>query len=286
MAQEIVFKKLLNFLEEDMPFWDITTDALIHEDVLVKAQVMAKQECVVACIDDIARFLERSGLHVKQLVRDGDKVERDTTLLEITGPARVILNFERLILNILMHCSGIATEVRQLVELVEKVNGKVRVAATRKTLPGLRYFEKKAVAMGYGDTHRFSLSDAILIKDNHVKIIGDIGEAVKIARGKVSFIHKVEVEVSTVEDAIRAAESGADIIMLDNMNPDDVAKVIEELRRRGLRERVLIEVSGGITPQNILDYAKLDVDIISCGYITMSSRAIDMSLKIVEVIRK
>jgi nicotinate-nucleotide pyrophosphorylase (carboxylating) len=213
-------------------------------------------------------------------------LKRGTAVLEVTGSARVVLGVERTLLNILMHCSGIATEVRKLVELVRRVNSRVRVAATRKTLPGLRYFEKKAVAIGGGDTHRLSLSDAILIKDNHIKIVGSVEEAVKIAKASASFVHKVEVEVSTPEDAVKAAESGADIIMLDNMKPSEVARVVEELRKRGLRERVLLEVSGGITPDNILEYAKLDVDVISCGYITISSRAVDMSLDVVEVIRK
>ncbi len=286
MVQEVVFRKLLSFLEEDIPFRDVTTDVLIPENVVVRAHVIAKQSCVIACIDDIVYFLERLGLHAKEFVRDGAEVEKGTVLLEVVGPARVVLGVERLILNMLMHCSGIATEVRKLVKLVEKVNNKVRVAATRKTLPGLRYFEKKAVLAGGGDTHRYSLSDAILIKDNHVKIVGSVREALEIIKNKASFVHKVEVETSTVEEAIKAADIGVDIIMLDNMKPEEVAKVLEELRRRGLREKVLIEVSGGITPENILEYAKLDVDVISCGYITMSSKAIDMSLEVVEVIKK
>jgi len=286
MAEEVVFRKLLRFLEEDMPFWDITTDLLIPDDTMVRARIIAKQACVVACVEDISYFLKRMGLEVRQFAKDGDNVEKGAALLEIVGPARIILGVERLILNILMHCSGIATEVRRLVELVRGVNGKVRVAATRKTLPGLRYFEKKAVLIGGGDSHRFSLSDAVLIKDNHIRIIGDIAKAVKLAKEKASFAHKIEIEASTVDEAIKAAESGADIVMLDNMRPDEVAKVIEELKNRGLRERVLIEVSGGITPQNILDYARLDVDIISCGYITMSSKAVDMSLEVVEVTKR
>jgi len=286
MAEEVVFRKLLRFLEEDMPFWDITTDLLIPDDTMVRARIIAKQACVAACVEDISYFLKRMGLEVRQFAKDGDNVEKGAALLEIVGPARIILGVERLILNILMHCSGIATEVRRLVELVRGVNGKVRVAATRKTLPGLRYFEKKAVLIGGGDSHRFSLSDAVLIKDNHIRIIGDIAKAVKLAKEKASFAHKIEIEASTVDEAIKAAESGADIVMLDNMRPDEVAKVIEELKNRGLRERVLIEVSGGITPHNILDYARLDVDIISCGYITMSSKAVDMSLEVVEVAKR
>jgi nicotinate-nucleotide pyrophosphorylase (carboxylating) len=286
MVEEITFRKLLEFLEEDTPFWDITTDTIIPKNTVIRAQVIARQSGVVACIEDVTYFLKRLGLEVKELARDGDIVNKDTPVLEIVGDARTVLAIERTILNILMHCSGVATEVRKLVDIVKRVNPRVRVAATRKTLPGLRYFEKKAVAIGGGDTHRLSLSDAILIKDNHLRVVESVEEVVKLAKERASFTHRVEVEVSTVEDAIKAAEAGADIVMLDNMPPQEVAKVVEELRKRGLRDRVVIEVSGGVTANNIVEYAKLDVDVISCGYITLSARALDMSLEVVEVIRR
>jgi nicotinate-nucleotide pyrophosphorylase (carboxylating) len=286
MVEEIIFRKFLEFLEEDIPFWDTTTDAVIPKNIAVRAQVIAKQSGVVACVEDVTYFLKRLGLEVKELAKDGDIVNRGTQVLEIVGDARTVLVVERTILNILMHCSGVATEVRKLVNIVKRVNPGVRVAATRKTLPGLRYFEKKAVAVGGGDAHRLSLSDAILIKDNHVRIVRSVEEAVKLAKERASFAHKVEVEVSTIEDAIKAAEAGADIVMLDNMPPQEVAKVVEELRKRGLRDRIVMEVSGGITAENIAEYAKLDIDVISCGYITLSARALDMSLEIVEVIRR
>ncbi len=286
MVEEVIYNKLLEFIEEDMPFGDLTTNILIPESTTVKARIVAKQKGIVACIEEVVYFMRKLGLEVDPRVRDGEEVDRGKTVIEVVGPARTILSIERVVLNLLMHCSGIATEVRKLVELVRRVNNRVKIAATRKTLPGLRYFEKKAVQVGGGDAHRYSLSDAVLIKDNHISIIGNLEEAIKTARSKTSFIHKIEVEVSTVEDAIKAVEYGVDVVMLDNMKPEEVARVIEELRKRGLRDRVLIEVSGGITPDNILEYAKLDVDVISCGYITMSSRHIDMSLDIVEVVKK
>jgi nicotinate-nucleotide pyrophosphorylase (carboxylating) len=286
MVEEVAFKRFLEFLEEDIPFWDTTSAAVVPEDAVVRAHVVAKQRGVVACVEDAAYLLKRLSLEVKELVRDGGTVDRGTPVLEITGNARTMLAVERTILNILMHCSGVATEVRRLVDIVRRVNPRVRVAATRKTLPGLRYFEKKAVAVGGGDTHRLSLSDAILIKDNHAGIVGSVEEAVRLAKARASFAHKVEVEVSTVEDAVKAAEAGADIVMLDNMSPQEVAKVVGELRRRGLRDRVIVEVSGGITAENIGEYAKLNVDVISCGYITLSARALDMSLEVVEVIKR
>lgn len=283
---EIVFRRFLDFIYEDNPFWDLTTEALMSDNINVKAAIVAKEDGLVACVEDVASILRRLGLSVKIVVGDGGYVKKGDIVMEITGNARTVLSIERTMLNLLMHCSGIATTVRRLVNRVREVNSRVRIAATRKTLPGLRYFEKKAVLIGGGDTHRLSLSDAILIKDNHVKIVGDVAKAVRIAREKKSFIHKIEVEVTNASDAIAAAEAGADIIMFDNMTLEEIQRAIEELRKRGLRDRVLIEVSGGITEDNIIDYAKLDVDIISCGWITLSSKALDMSLEIIEVLEK
>jgi len=199
-------------------------------------------------------------------------------VMELSGSARAILSAERTVLNIMMRMSGIATETSKLVEATKKVNSKIRIACTRKTTPGFRYFEKKAVALGGGDTHRFRLDDMILIKDNHLSIIGGVREAVKQARLKTSFSKKIEVEVENPEQALEAALAGADIIMFDNMPPEEAKKTLELLEERGLREKVLIELSGGITPENIEKYSALNVDIISMGYITHSARALDLSL--------
>ena len=147
----------------------------------------------------------------------------------------------------------------------------------------MRYLVKKAVACCGGDTHRLSLSDAILIKDNHLKIVGDVEKAIRLIKERASFIHKVEIEVTDVDEAIKAAKAGADIIMLDNMSVNEVRKVIEKLKELGLRDKVVIEVSGGITPKNVAEYAKLDVDVISMSYITMNPERVDLSLEVVEV---
>jgi len=159
----------------------------------------------------------------------------------------------------------------------------VRVSATRKTAPGLRYFDKRAVAIGGGDTHRFRLDDAILIKDNHISIVGGVDEAIRRARSAISFSKKLEVEVKTVREALEAAKAGADIIMLDNMSVGEVEEAIRSLRDEGLRDRVLIEVSGGIDEGNILEYARLKPDVISLGFLTHSVRAVDMSLEVKRV---
>ncbi len=284
MTMSTLYEKFLKWINEDCPFGDITTEALIPEDTWVKAVVLAKSYAITACVEDVINVLKRLGIEVLNYVKSGTEVRPGDIVMELKGRARSILTIERTLLNLLIHLFGIATTTRKIVEMVRKVNPKVRIAATRKTIPGIGYLAKKAVMYGGGDTHRFSLSDAVIIKDNHLKIIGDVERAVKAVKSRISFIHKVEVEVSNVEDAIKAAKAGADIIMLDNMKVEDVKKVLEELKRLGLRERVIVEVSGGITPNNILDYARLDIDVISLSAITINPERVDLSLEIIEVL--
>jgi len=177
--------------------------------------------------------------------------------------------------------SGVATATAELVSIVTKSNkNKVRIACTRKTLPGLRYFEKRAVELGGGDTHRLRLDDAVLIKDNHLGFTDSIAGAVKTAKAKVSFTKKIEVEVTSPDQVIEAARAGADIVLLDNMSRQDVANSVASLEGKGLREKVMIEASGGITKENLASYAKTGVDVISVGAITHSAKAIDMSMEI------
>src|SRR5207249_106448 len=158
--------------------------------------------------------------------------------------------------------------------------GKVRVACTRKTLPGLRHFEKRAVELGGGDTHRLRLDDAVLIKDNHLVLAGSIRETVRKAKTRVSFTKKIEVEATTPDQAVEAAEAGADIVLLDNMTLQEIQRSLSLLEAKSLRERVLVEASGGITRENIAIYAKTGVDVVSVGAITHSARAIDMSMEV------
>nr|MDO8076489.1 carboxylating nicotinate-nucleotide diphosphorylase [Candidatus Freyarchaeota archaeon] len=271
-------ERLLEFLKEDLGFEDITTNALVPEKTTARARIICKGEGVIAGVQEACVIFRLLNIEFKPLVRDGDRVRKGQTVMELSGSARAILSAERTVLNIMMKMSGIATETSKLVEATKKVNPKIRIACTRKTTPGFRYFEKKAVALGGGDTHRFRLDDMILIKDNHLSIVGGVREAVKQARLKTSFSKKIEVEVENAEQALEAALAGADIIMFDNMPPEEAKKTLELLEERGLREKVLIELSGGITPENIKKYSALNVDIISMGYITHSARALDLSL--------
>jgi len=217
---------------------------------------------------------------VEFLKKDGSRVPPGTPIMSIDGPAQSILSGERTALNLLMRMSGIASATKRLVEKISDIHSNVRIACTRKTAPGLRFFDKKAVEIGGGDTHRLRLDDAILIKTNHLRLVGSIKSAVREAKAKGSFTKKIEVEVETRRQAIDAAEAGVDIIMLDNLEPKEIRETLRELEKRKLRKRVLIEASGGITEDNIMDYATTGVDVISIGALTHSIHAINLNLLI------
>jgi len=274
--------KIHKFLEEDVGQGDITT-ALIPSDTIVEAEVIAKEDGVIAGIEETVAFLQSQDLQAKPLLSDGESVKKNAVIIRILGNARTLLSIERTLINLLSRMSGIATKTHRLIEKTRNTGYKTRIACTRKVAPGLLYFDKKAVMVGGGDTHRLHLDDMVLIKDNHIAVIGDIMEAVKRARDEVSFSKKIEIEVSSVHQALDAAKAGADIILLDNFSAYKVKEAITLLKKKGLRENVLIEASGGINEQNILEYAATGVDIVSLGEITDSVKAFDMSLEVTKV---
>jgi len=265
---DYIKEKLIKLLEEDIGFEDITSKIL--PDVDAKGYIVAKENCYVSCLEYGKFLFECQNCKVNLLKKDGDFVKKGEKILEMSGNIRNILSTERTVLNVLSRAFGITTMTKKC---AEKVNA--RVAATRKTL--LRYLDKKAVEIGGGDTHRYRLDDMILIKDNHISVIG-LEECIKRAK-KLSFSKKIEIEVTKKEDAIKAAEMGADIIMLDNMSPEKIEDTIQTLKSKKLRDKVLIEASGGINLDNIEKYDQ--VDIISLGFLTHSVTSIDISLEIV-----
>jgi nicotinate-nucleotide pyrophosphorylase (carboxylating) len=273
-------KDLTRMLNQDMGFEDITTRALIERDLEVKARITAKQEGVVAGAELLSALLREFGIITSNVKDDGVKLKAGDTVLEMEGEARAILTLERTILNLIMRMSGIATLTSQMVEKAREGNPDIIVAATRKTTPGLQFWEKEAVRVGGGDTHRYRLDDAVLIKDNHLTLVGDVKLAIRRAREYASFTKKIEVEVENTEDALRAAQAGADIIMLDNMQIDEIERALDALEEKDLRGNVLIEISGGVTPDNIAEYAETGADIISSGHLTHSVGVLDMSLEI------
>jgi len=285
LPRKIIEKKLYEFLKEDLGQGDITTGILIPDNIDVKAEIIAKESGIIAGVEEAEILLESLGIKVKAKIKDGQKISRGKTILTLEGHAKTILAAERTLLNLISRMSGIATQTNKLIKKVRAAGYKTKIACTRKTAPGLEYFDKKAVWLGGGDPHRLHLDDMILIKDNHLTVIGNIKEAIKTAKKKTLFSKKIEVEVSSVNEAVEAARAGADIIMLDNFTPKDVKKTVEKLRKERLRGKVLIEASGKINEENILEFAAAGVDIISLGSLTHSVKALDVSLEIIETKR-
>jgi nicotinate-nucleotide pyrophosphorylase (carboxylating) len=284
LPKAILRDHLKAFLEEDVGLGDVTTSLIVPSDTKIRAQILVKESAVIAGLSEMnVLFNDVIGARFKCLVNDGDEVSSNTIIAEVEGDGRSILMAERTALNLLSRMCGIATATRKLVKRIKDAGLNVYVAGTRKTAPGLRYFDKKAVIIGGGDPHRFKLDDQILIKDNHIVVAGGVKEALRRAHSSASFSKKIEIEVKTSDEAIEAAKSGADIIMLDNMSIEEIDKIINALKRLNLREKVLIEVSGRINEGNILEYARLRPDIISVGEITHSVKSIDISLEVIGV---
>jgi nicotinate-nucleotide pyrophosphorylase (carboxylating) len=281
LNRSVVEDMIRSFLAEDLGYGDITTNVLLDSKLRGKGEVVCRENAVIAGIEEALVLLELAGCNGVAKAQDGDRVRAGSVILTARGPARGLLGVERSLLNLLSHMSGVATSTADLVTISNKESrGKVRIACTRKTLPGLRYFEKKAVELGGGDTHRLRLDDAVLIKDNHLKLAGSIIDSVRKAKKKTSFTKKIEVEATTPDQALEAAHAGADIVLLDNMTPKEVERSVSLLRAKGLRDRIIVEASGGIREENLASYAKTGVDVISVGGITNSAPAIDMSLEI------
>lgn len=267
-------EKIRDWLLEDMNNGDITTDALIDKDSVSRGEFVAKEDGVIAGLEVAGRvfLLLDDEIEFQPFVSDGDSVKKRNVLAAVTGRTRSILQGERLALNILQRLSGIATETARYVERIEGLPS--RLVDTRKTTPGMRVLEKYAVRVGGGYNHRFNLSDAVLIKDNHITACGGITNAVEKARKRVPHTSRIEVEVETLEQLAEAIAAGADIIMLDNM---DIETMKEAVKRNA--GRAILEASGSVRLNNVREIAETGVDIISVGALTHSVKSLDISLK-------
>jgi nicotinate-nucleotide pyrophosphorylase (carboxylating) len=263
------------FLKEDLgEEGDITSEALFTNEKAY-GKIIAKEDCVVAGLEEARLVFEKTGAEIGLEVEDGTSIERGKVVATITGPARSILKGERLALNIIGRMSGIASETKKLLEKCRKINPSVTIASTRKTTPGFRKYEKKAVVIGGGELHRIGLYDAVIIKDNHLKLI-DLKKAIEKVKEKVD--NKIiEVEVENEEDAILAAKLKVDAIMLDNIDPLSGERIARKIKE--INPFILVEVSGGITSENIEKYASF-ADRISIGYLTHSIKSKDFSLEL------
>ncbi len=272
---------------DDVGAGDITTEAILANNKPSRAVLKAEGSGVIGGIEEITWFLRKHNLEVKVFTEDGKGVLKGEPILEVYGGQKDILSTERIGLNVLQRMSGIATETRRLIDLLKGYN--TRIAATRKT--PLRYLDKKAVFLGGGLTHRFGLWDSILIKDNHLEALKSEGvndyieEAIAKASKFASKVGFLEIETTTREEAITAAKKFKSlrlkkpcVVMLDNMCPVEIGEVIETLRECDLYDSVLLEASGAINPENITEYAKTGIDVVSLGYLTHSAKVLDMSL--------
>lgn len=276
MLNQIYIDNIINTaLCEDINYIDMTTDNLIDDNHQSTAYFIAKDSGVLCGIDIAVRVFELAGGNVETeiLLKDGTEVKKGDIIANLKGSTKTLLKGERTALNLLQHMSGIATATNKCVKLAEGTNAKI--TDTRKTLPGLRALQKYAVTVGGGRNHRFNLSDGAMLKDNHIDAYGSITGAVSVLREKAGHMLKVEVEVRTFEELQEALDCGCEIIMLDNMSPEDMKKAVEITAGRAK-----LEASGNITLDNLRETALTGVDIISLGALTHSVKCFDISMRI------
>ncbi len=277
--QNNIDQLILMALKEDIPHEDITTNSIIKSFRKAKAQLICKQDGIIAGLLIFKRvfILFDETIELKFFYQDGDNVKKGEVIAHIEGNIKSILSAERTALNYLQRMSGIATHTKKITDLLAGSN--IRLLDTRKTTPNNRIFEKYAVKVGGGYNHRFSLSDGIMLKDNHIAAAGGIKQAVNMAREYAPFVCKIEVEVENFDMINEALKANVDIIMLDNMSLEDIKKAVKIIDKRAL-----IECSGNITIEKINALKNIEIDYISSGALTHSSPILDFSLKNVEII--
>ena len=276
MMQFYIDDIIKSALLEDINYIDMAADNLLPDDHISKARFLAKADGVLCGIDVALRVFELlGGFRSEKFKNDGDLIKKGDIIAEIEGPTKLLLKGERTSLNLIQHMSGIATQTFEAVELIKGTNA--AVTDTRKTLPGLRALQKYAVTCGGGKNHRFNLSDAAMLKDNHIDACGSITKAVSVLRGKIGHTVKIEVETRNLDEVAEALATGCEIIMLDNMDCETMRKAVEMTNGKAL-----LEASGNITAETIRRVAETGVDIISIGALTHSVKAFDISLKVVK----
>lgn len=287
IEKKLLMKKLEKFLEEDIRYGDITSKILKNSKVT--AQILYKSNGLICGIQEAKLLCGMGNIKVLKAVSDGEELKKGTEVMRLSGYLHDILTIERTLLNIMMRMSSIASTTYKFTTRIKETNSSAKIAATRKTTPGFRIFEKRAVQIGgkgYSDTHRWSLDDMVLLKDTHLAAYKhNISEMIEEAKKTTSFSKKIEVEVETSEDALIAAQSKADIIMLDNMKPAKIKTTIASIKEALGEEKLpIFEASGNITLKNVAEYAKSGVNIISTSQITFHPQErIDISLEIITI---
>ena len=273
-------ESLVRFLREDIGQGDLTSEYVVDKELKSSSFIICKSElAVVAGLEEAQIIFDMCKCDSKVLVKDGDVVKNGCKVMTIKGRTRSILKAERTALNLIMRMSGIATDTKKFVDIVRTISKDIRVTGTRKTAPGLRFFDKKSIELGGGYAHRNTLDEMILIKDNHLAVTNSIREAISMVRQMVGKNIMIECEVSDTKSAVEAIKSGADIIMLDNFSPQQAQETISYLKKSGLRKKILVEISGGVNLSNIKEYAYALPDMISIGSLTHSSKSVDFSME-------
>ena len=280
MLKENLEEDIKHWLNEDIPYWDISLPLIPGKKSSSEAEIIAKQDGIIAGLFIIEFMLKKQEIIILEIIKDGAKVKKGEVVVKIKGETKKILLLERVMLNILGHLSGIATLTNKYVMRVNEVNKKAIIAATRKTTPGLRKYQKYAVKIGGGDTHRLDLSSMAMIKENHIVMYEGIINAINEVRNVMSFSQKLEIEVKNEKEALTAANEGVDIIMLDNFELSEVNQLVKKLK--DINPKMLIEISGDINEKTFDKYLDLNVDIISMGELTHSVRNFNLSLIIKE----
>lgn len=260
---------------EDIGMGDLTTESIFPETQIGKGVYTAKANGVLAGLEAIATGYQILAPSAKITLnkKDGDPIKKGDTIAVVEAPVRALLTGERVILNLIQHLSGIATATHEVIQLLDDTS--ITVTDTRKTLPGLRSLQKYAVRCGGGTNHRFRLDDGVMIKDNHIKAAGSIQKAVELVREQIGHMVKIEVETENSTQVEEAVKANVDVIMLDNRSPEEVKEM-----RNLIPDTILVEVSGGITPQNIAGYKGCGADVISLGWLTHSVKALDISFNL------
>jgi len=279
VIEDTLDTEIERFLQEDISNGDITSDLFIDSNSISDAQILSREPGLLSGRNELTQIFDYFNIKSNWSFQDGEYFDSNTRIVKLNGSSKSLLLSERVSLNLLGHMSGIATSTNHAVTITKKISPNTNISATRKTLPGLRKYEKYSVIVGGGLPHRYDLNEMILIKDNHNKLITNLKESVNTARDKIDSNKKIELEVDSLESALNAVDLDVDIILLDNMTPEDISKFILKLKQ--ISEPPLTEASGGINFSNLESYASTQVDIISMGALTHSSKSIDFSLQII-----
>ena len=280
VIEDTLDSEIERFLNEDISNGDITSDLFIDATSISNAEILSREPGILSGRNEITQIFNHFNIESNWLFQDGDSFSDNSQIVKLNGLSKSILLSERVSLNLLGHMSGIATSTNNAVKITKQISPHTNISATRKTLPGLRKYEKYSVIVGGGLPHRYDLNEMILIKDNHSKLINNLQKSINSVRNQIGSSKKIELEVDSLESAMKAIDLDIDIILLDNMQPEDILKFMNKIK--SISQKIpLTEASGGITMSNLQNYASTGVDIISMGSLTHSSKSLDFSLQII-----